>query len=40
MAEILKGKDVVDAMKAKMLADVETLKSKGVVPTLAIVRVG
>jgi methylenetetrahydrofolate dehydrogenase (NADP+)/methenyltetrahydrofolate cyclohydrolase len=40
MAEILKGKDGVDAMKAKKLADVETLKSKGVVPTLAIVRVG
>jgi methylenetetrahydrofolate dehydrogenase (NADP+)/methenyltetrahydrofolate cyclohydrolase len=40
MAEILKGKDVVDAMKAKMPADVEPLKSKGVEPTLAIVRVG
>ena len=40
MAEILKGKDVVDAMKAKMTADVEALKSKGVEPTLAIVRVG
>jgi len=40
MANILKGKDVVDAMKAKMTADVEALKAKGVEPTLAIVRVG
>jgi 5,10-methylene-tetrahydrofolate dehydrogenase/Methenyl tetrahydrofolate cyclohydrolase len=40
MANVLKGKDVVDAMKAKMTADVEALKAKGVEPTLAIVRVG
>jgi methylenetetrahydrofolate dehydrogenase (NADP+)/methenyltetrahydrofolate cyclohydrolase len=40
MATVLKGKDVVDAMKAKMTADVEALKAKGVEPTLAIVRVG
>jgi methylenetetrahydrofolate dehydrogenase (NADP+)/methenyltetrahydrofolate cyclohydrolase len=40
MAEILKGKDVVAALKEKMIADVEALKAKGTVPTLAIVRVG
>ena len=40
MAELLKGKDVVDALNAKMTADVEELKAKGVSPTLAIVRVG
>jgi len=40
MAIDLKGKDVADALNAKMAADVETLKSKGVVPTLAILRVG
>lgn len=40
MAEILKGKEVVAAMKEKMLADVEQLKAEGVEPTLAIVRVG
>jgi methylenetetrahydrofolate dehydrogenase (NADP+)/methenyltetrahydrofolate cyclohydrolase len=40
MAEILKGKDVVAALKEKMIADVEALKQKGVIPTLAIVRVG
>ena len=40
MAEILKGKDVVDALNIKMTTEVEELKSKGVTPTLAIVRVG
>ncbi|MCR4770877.1 MAG: bifunctional 5,10-methylenetetrahydrofolate dehydrogenase/5,10-methenyltetrahydrofolate cyclohydrolase [Oscillospiraceae bacterium] len=40
MAEILKGKEVVAAMKEKMIADVEALQAKGVQPTLAIVRVG
>ena len=40
MAEILKGKDVVAALKEKMIADVEALKARGIVPTLAIVRVG
>ena len=40
MATILKGADVVDAMKAKMLADVAELNAKGVTPTLAILRVG
>lgn len=40
MAEIFKGKDVVSALKEKMTADVEALKAKGIIPTLAIVRVG
>jgi len=40
MAEILKGKDVVAAMKEKLTADVAELQAKGVNPTLAIVRVG
>ncbi|MDR2615353.1 MAG: bifunctional 5,10-methylenetetrahydrofolate dehydrogenase/5,10-methenyltetrahydrofolate cyclohydrolase [Oscillospiraceae bacterium] len=39
-AVLLKGKDVADALNAKMAADIETLKAKGVVPTLAILRVG
>ena len=40
MAEILKGKEVVAALKEKLIAEVENLKAKGVTPTLAIVRVG
>ena len=40
MAEILKGKEVVAALKEKLIAEVEALKAKGVNPTLAIVRVG
>lgn len=40
MAEILRGKEVVAAIKEKMIADVEALKTKGITPTLAIVRVG
>ena len=40
MAEILKGKEVVAAMKEKLTADVAELQAKGVNPTLAIVRVG
>ncbi|MDR3311305.1 MAG: bifunctional 5,10-methylenetetrahydrofolate dehydrogenase/5,10-methenyltetrahydrofolate cyclohydrolase [Oscillospiraceae bacterium] len=40
MAGLLKGKDVADALNAKMSADVESLKANGVTPTLAIVRVG
>lgn len=39
-ATLLKGKDVADALNAKMSADVESLKAKGVTPTLAILRVG
>ena len=40
MAEILKGKEVVAALKEKLIAEVEALKAKGINPTLAIVRVG
>ncbi len=40
MAELLKGKEVVAAMNEKLKAEVETLKSKGISPTLAILRVG
>ena len=40
MAEIWKGKAVADALNEKMAADVAALKEKGVVPTLAIFRVG
>ena len=40
MAEIWKGKAVADALNEKMAADVVALKEKGVVPTLAIFRVG
>ena len=40
MAELLKGADVVNSLNAKMTADIETLKGKGVSPTLAILRVG
>ena len=40
MAEILKGAPVAAALNEKMQQDVETLKSKCVVPTLAILRVG
>ncbi|GHU08208.1 bifunctional protein FolD [Spirochaetia bacterium] len=40
MAQVLKGKEVVDAMVASMKKDVEDLKAKGVNPTLGIVRVG
>jgi methylenetetrahydrofolate dehydrogenase (NADP+)/methenyltetrahydrofolate cyclohydrolase len=39
-ATLLKGKDVADALNAKMAADIEALKAQGVVPTLAILRVG
>lgn len=40
MAEILKGKEVVAAMKEKLIAEVATLEAAGIQPTLAIVRVG
>ena len=40
MAEILKGAPVAAALNEKMTADVEALKGKGIVPTLAILRVG
>jgi methylenetetrahydrofolate dehydrogenase (NADP+)/methenyltetrahydrofolate cyclohydrolase len=40
MAEILKGAPVTAALNEKMTAEVAALKEKGVVPTLAILRVG
>lgn len=40
MAEVLKGKEVVSALKEKLTAQVAQLQEKGVSPTLAIVRVG
>ena len=40
MAELLKGKPVVDAMAQDICARVEALAASGVTPTLAIVRVG
>jgi len=40
LAELLKGADVVSAINDKMTAEIKVLKSKGVDPTLAILRVG
>ncbi len=40
MAKILRGKDVADALCAKLCARVDKLWDKGVMPTLALVRVG
>ena len=40
MAEILKGAPVIEAMKKRMISDVEALSQKGVTPTLCILRVG
>jgi len=40
MAETLKGADVVSALNSKMISDIENLRSKGITPTLAILRVG
>jgi methylenetetrahydrofolate dehydrogenase (NADP+)/methenyltetrahydrofolate cyclohydrolase len=40
MADLLKGKDVADALTAKMTDDVAALKAQGITPTLAILRVG
>lgn len=40
MVVIMKGADVVKSMKEKMLKDVESLKSEGINPCLAIMRVG
>jgi methylenetetrahydrofolate dehydrogenase (NADP+)/methenyltetrahydrofolate cyclohydrolase len=40
MADLLKGKDVADALTAKLTDDVAALKAGGVNPTLAILRVG
>jgi len=40
MANLLKGKVVADAINQLSKNDIETLKSKGITPTLAIIRVG
>lgn len=40
MAKILSGKDVAAALQKNLTDRAEQLKSKGIVPTLAIVRVG
>ena len=40
MARLLKGKEVVDELNTDLTNRVEALKSKGVTPTLAILRVG
>ena len=39
MAEILSGKAVAEAMSGKIKADVSALNNKGIIPTLAIIRV-
>lgn len=40
MAELLKGKPVVDRMAQDLGLRIQSLKEKGVIPTLALVRVG
>ena len=40
MAELLKGAPVAAALNEKMAADAAALKENGVIPTLAILRVG
>jgi methylenetetrahydrofolate dehydrogenase (NADP+)/methenyltetrahydrofolate cyclohydrolase len=40
VAQILKGKDVADAMMEGMKRDTEALKSRGIVPALGIIRLG
>ena len=40
MVKLLKGKAVADAITEKLTTEVEVLKSKGIIPTLAIMRVG
>ncbi|MDR2630282.1 MAG: bifunctional 5,10-methylenetetrahydrofolate dehydrogenase/5,10-methenyltetrahydrofolate cyclohydrolase [Spirochaetaceae bacterium] len=40
MAQILKGKEVADAMMEGMKRDTEALKSRGIIPTLGIIRMG
>ncbi|MBO6130264.1 MAG: bifunctional 5,10-methylene-tetrahydrofolate dehydrogenase/5,10-methylene-tetrahydrofolate cyclohydrolase [Pseudobutyrivibrio sp.] len=40
MAELLKGKEVVDSLNIRMSQEVEELKKSGICPTLAILRVG
>ena len=40
MAKLLLGKEVTDALNAKLMERTAALRAKGVVPTLGIVRVG
>lgn len=40
MSVIMKGSDVAKAMKEELIREVEGLKEKGIIPCLAIVRVG
>ena len=40
MANLLKGKDVAISINERSKKDIEALKDKGIIPTLAIVRVG
>ncbi|MDR0453139.1 MAG: bifunctional 5,10-methylenetetrahydrofolate dehydrogenase/5,10-methenyltetrahydrofolate cyclohydrolase [Treponema sp.] len=40
MAQILKGKEVVEALTETMKKDVEALKARGVTPALGIIRLG
>jgi len=40
MAELLKGKEVVDSLNLRMSQELEELKKSGICPTLAILRVG
>ena len=40
MATIWKGAEVNAGLNARIMKDVENLKAQGIVPTLAIVRVG
>ncbi|MEK6264058.1 MAG: bifunctional 5,10-methylenetetrahydrofolate dehydrogenase/5,10-methenyltetrahydrofolate cyclohydrolase [Clostridium sp.] len=40
MMKVLKGKPVADAIKDNLIKDIEKLKERGMIPTLAVVRVG
>lgn len=40
MAQILKGKDVVDRLNDELIKEVNILKAEGITPTLGILRVG
>ncbi|QHI71527.1 bifunctional 5,10-methylenetetrahydrofolate dehydrogenase/5,10-methenyltetrahydrofolate cyclohydrolase [Aminipila terrae] len=40
MAQILNGREVVDAINEKLRAEVSFLKEKGITPTLGIIRIG
>ena len=40
MAKQLLGKEVTEALNARLAARAEALKAKGITPTLAIVRCG